>query len=106
MLMEFLEKAVTMGCDSIEIEYKDYKEWVTAFWDCVGVGIACLDSGEVKPVFKEMDDLKKRKYVILGGASYRLVFSRYKSFGEWTYRIKMKIDRTRAAGVHRYSRRA
>jgi hypothetical protein len=38
MLMEFLEKAVTIGCDAIEIEHKDHKDgswrsgiaWVTA----------------------------------------------------------------------------
>jgi hypothetical protein len=106
MLMEFLEKAVTMGCDSIEIEYKDHKEWITAFADCVGCGIGCLDSGEAKSVFEEMDDLKKRKHVILGGASYRLAFSRYESFGEWVYRIQMKIDQSQTAGKHRYSRSA
>jgi len=32
MLIEFLEKALATGCDSIEIEYKDGKQWVTAFW--------------------------------------------------------------------------
>ena len=26
MLLGFIQKAVTMGCDSIEIEYKDRKE--------------------------------------------------------------------------------
>jgi hypothetical protein len=69
MLVEFLEKAVTMGCDAIEIEYKDHKEWVTAFSDCVGCGIGCLDSGEAKSIFKEMDDLKKKKHIILSGTA-------------------------------------
>ena len=49
MLIEFLEKALAIGGDSIEIEYKNRKEWVTAFWDCVGLGIGCLDSDEAKP---------------------------------------------------------
>ena len=60
MLMEFLEKALTMGCGSIEIEYKDHKEWVFAFSGSLGAGIGCLDPDEAKPMFKEMDDLKKR----------------------------------------------
>jgi hypothetical protein len=31
MLMEFLEKALAIGADAIEIEYKDRKEWIMAF---------------------------------------------------------------------------
>jgi hypothetical protein len=82
MLMEFLEKALATGCDSIEIEYKDGKEWVTAFSDRLGCGIGCLDADEAKPMFKEMDDLKRKKEVTIGGVRYRLAFSRYESFGE------------------------
>lgn len=106
MLMEFLEKALAAGCDSIEIEYKDGKEWVTAFWDCVGYGIGCLSPDEAKPMFKEMDDLKRKKEVTIGGVRYRLAFSRYESFGEWVYRVRIKqTDRTPAARQRRYPRR-
>jgi hypothetical protein len=101
MLIGFLEKALAIGCDSIEIEYKDRQEWVTAFWDRVGYGIGCLDRDEAKPMFKEMDDLKRKKRVTIGGATYRLVFSRYESFGEWVFRIQMKMDKRRALGAHR-----
>lgn len=102
MLMEFLEKALAMGCNAIEIEYKDRKEWITAFWDCVGCGIGCLDPDEAKPILKDMDDLKRRKEVIIGGARYRLVFSQHESFGEWVYRIQMKeMDRTTTASSQR-----
>jgi hypothetical protein len=82
MLTEFLEKALATGGDSIEIEYKDGKEWVTACRDCVGFGIGALDREEAKRMFKEMDDLKKKKEVTIGGVKYRLAFSRYESFGE------------------------
>jgi hypothetical protein len=86
------------GTDSIEIEYKDGKEWVTACRDCVGVGIGALDREEAKRVFKEMDNLKKQKEVTIGGVKYRLAFSRYESFGEWVHRIRVKeMDRTPAA---------
>jgi hypothetical protein len=106
MLIEFLEKALAMGCDSIEIEYKDGKEWVMAFWDSVGYGIGCLDHDEAKPMFKEMDDLKRKKRVTIGGATYRLLFSRYESFGEWVFRIGMKMDKSGTVGQHRGARHA
>ncbi len=90
MLMEFLEKAAAIGCDEIEIEYKDRKEWITGFRGCVGCGIGCLDSDKAKLIFKDMDESKRRKEVTVGGTRYQLVFSRYESFGEWVYRIQMK----------------
>jgi hypothetical protein len=93
---------VATGCDSIEIEYKDGKEWVMGFWDRVGYGIGHLDPDEAKPMFKEMDDLKKKKEVTIGGVRYRLAFSRYENFGEWVYRIRIKqTDRTRATSQGR-----
>jgi hypothetical protein len=107
MLMEFLEKAVAAGCDSLEIEYKDGKEWVFAFSGCLGCGLGCLDSEEAKPLFKEMDDLERKKEVNMGGVTYRLTFSRYESFGEWVYRIQMRErNRTPAAGQRRHPHRA
>jgi hypothetical protein len=41
-------------------------------------------------LFKEIDELKRRKQATMGGTTYRLAFSRYQSFGEWVYRIQMK----------------
>jgi hypothetical protein len=61
MLMKFLKKGLAMGCDSIEIEYKDRKEWIFAFSGSVGYGIGCLDPDEAKSMFKEIDDLRKQK---------------------------------------------
>jgi hypothetical protein len=112
MLTEFLEKAAAIGCNEIEIEYKDRKEWITGFRGCVGWGIGCLDSDRAKPIFKDMEELKRRKEVTLGGTRYRLVFSRYESFGEWVYRIQMKKtqkkerERTTASSQRPYPRRA
>lgn len=104
MLMEFLEKAAAIGCKKIEIEYKDRKEWITGFRGCVGWGIGCLDSDQAKPIFKDMDELKRRKEVTMGGTRYRLVFSRYESFGEWVYRIQMKEMQKKERGQSTVSR--
>jgi hypothetical protein len=102
MLMDFLEKALAAGCDSIEIEYKDGKEWIMALSDCVGYGIGCLDPDAAKPLFKEMGDLKKKKEITIAGIKYRLAFSLQESFGEWVYQIHMKeIPRTPLATRHR-----
>jgi hypothetical protein len=90
MLTEFLEKAAAIGCNEIEIEYKDRKEWITGFRGSVGWGIGCLDSDKAKAIFKDMEELKRRKEVTMGGTQYQLAFSRYESFGEWVYRIQMK----------------
>ena len=106
MLMKFLEKALAIGCDSIEIEYKDRKEWIFAFSGSVGCGIGCLDPDEAKPIFKEMDDLRKRKEVTIAGTKYRLALSRYESFGEWVHRIQMKPTHTMPVKLRRHARRS
>lgn len=90
MLMEFLEKAIEIGADEIQIEYKDQKEWIFAFKGSIGVGIGSLNPDAAKPLFKEMDGLKKTKRAIIGGITYKLVFSRYESFGEWVQRIRLQ----------------
>lgn len=90
MLLHFLEKAAQMGCDSIEIEYKDGKEWICAFDGSAGVSIASLSTAEAKPLFEAVDRLKKTKEAILHGVKYRLVITAQESFGEWVYRIAWK----------------
>jgi len=89
MLMKFIEKALAIGGDSIQIEYKDRKEWITTFRGCVGFGIGSLSPDKAKTIFKEMDDLKRRKEVTIGRSRYRLVFSQQESFGEQVYWIRM-----------------
>ena len=99
MLMKFIEKALAIGGDSIQIEYKDRKEWITAFRGCVGFGIGSLSPDKAKTIFKEMDDLKRRKEVTIGRSRYRLVFSQQESFGEQVYWIRM--NRTTGSGQRR-----
>jgi hypothetical protein len=96
MLLDLLQKALKSGCNAIEIEYKDGKKWVTALHEVaegfgVGLGIASVKSNskQAKDLFKEMEELKKKKQIIVGGVKYRLVFSKYESFGEWAYKIKI-----------------
>ena len=97
-LKDYLAKAVETGAEAIEIEYKDGKDWIFAYHGPMGFGLAGLDSKEAKPLFTELDELKKKKVVTLGATEYRLRFSGYESFGEWVHRIEWKeIGRGSAA---------
>jgi hypothetical protein len=88
MLTELLEKVLRAGGDELEIEYRDRKEWFTAFNGPIGFGIGSLASEDAKPVFKEMNEL--RKQVSIGNRTYALRFPEPESFGETVYRIQMK----------------
>lgn len=90
MLVKFFEKALQIGTNAIEMEYKDGKEWVMAFRYNVGFGIGCLDVKEGRLLLKEMEEMKKKRWMTLAGKTYCLAFSEYESFGEWVYRIEMK----------------
>lgn len=98
MLLEYLQKAREVGADAIEIEYKDGKEWIFAYHYNVGAGVGSVPSNskQSEALFKELDELKKKKVVDLGGVAYRVKFSKYESFGEWTHRIEMKEARPTA----------
>lgn len=90
MLVEYLEKVITTGGDELEIEYRDRKEWFTAFKGPLGCGIGSLDSDKAKSIFEELAELRKTKRITVGNRSYTLRFRQFESFGETVYRIQMK----------------
>lgn len=90
MLVEYLQKVITAGGDELEIEYRDKKEWFTAFKGQSGCGIGSLDSDEAKPIFEELAELKKAKRITIDNRSYALRFRQFESFGETVYWIQMK----------------
>jgi hypothetical protein len=90
MLMHYLERAHEIGADAIELEHQDGRTWIYAFVGNSGVSIGSLDSGDFEIVMKEMGALKKTKQTTLGGAAFRLRFSRSESFGEWLHRIDLQ----------------
>jgi hypothetical protein len=92
MLEDLLTRAVEVGGDRIEIEHKGESRLVTAFCGSVGVGIARLDPAQWAIVFGEMKEMKKRREAVLGGKPYRLAFSRYQSFDEWVFVIRIDPD--------------
>jgi hypothetical protein len=88
----FLRIAAGMEADRIEIEYKDGENLVTAFHGPVGVGIGRIDPSEWEGFFEEMQKLRKRIKVMLGGRPRRLAFSKYESFGNWVHVIGIEAE--------------
>lgn len=93
MLNDYLGQVICAGGDALEIEYKDAKEWLTAFNGSFGIGLGCLTSIEAKPLFAEMAVLKKTRRIIVDGRTYRLRFAKRESFGEWVHRIEIHRDK-------------
>jgi len=54
MLTEFLEKAIGLNADRLEIEYKDRQELVTAFRGYLGFGVGAVDSTKRDELFAEL----------------------------------------------------
>ena len=76
MLTEFLEKAIGLNADRLEIEYKDRQELVTAFRGNLGIGIGAVDSTERDELFEDFERLRKSKRATLLGKVYRATASK------------------------------
>jgi len=92
MLTEFLEKALGLNADRLEIEYKDGQELVTAFRGDLGIGIGAVDATKSDELFEDLGRLRKAKRVTLSGEAYRLSFSESESFGETVYGMRWKRE--------------
>jgi hypothetical protein len=90
MLSEFLQKAISLNADKLEIEYKDGEEWITAFRGDTGVGIGSVDSTQSDKFIEDLEQFRKSKRLTLLGKVYRLRFYEYESFGETVYEIRWK----------------
>ena len=98
MLSDFLQKAMSLNADRLEIEYKDGEEWITAFCGDMGLGIGSVDSTKRDKLFEELEQFRKEKRVTLLGNLYRLRFSEYESFGETVYEMRWKRE-ARSSGA-------
>ena len=92
MLSEFLQKAISLNADRLEIEYKDGNEWITAFRGDMGLESGSVDSTKRDKLFNDLEQLRKSKRVALLGNVYRLTFSEYESFGETVYEMRWKRE--------------
>jgi hypothetical protein len=92
MLTAFLQKAIELNADSLEIEYKDGEELVTAFHGSLGFGIGSVGSEKRDELFEDLEQLRKSRRATVQGVVYRLSFSETESFGETVYRIRWKQE--------------
>ena len=99
MLLDFIRKAVELGADEIEIDYKDGQERISAMRGPVGVGIGTVkfSSRESEQLFVEVEALRKAKRVDLDAGSYSAKVSEFDNFGETAHGIQL----TRAKAARR-----
>lgn len=91
VLLDLVSKAIDLGADALEVEYKDGHEQCCAMKGAMGVGIASFEAGgsEGRSLREELSRMskKKRSTVNLSGDNYSLEVETYDSFGEDAFHI-------------------
>jgi selenophosphate synthetase-related protein len=86
--------ALSLGAQSIEVEYKDGREWVIANKEGIGISIANYKSSSTDA--KELRGnlyaaAKKPGRTVIGGKVYILEVGIYDSFGEDAFAVSIKL---------------
>jgi hypothetical protein len=91
MLDELLRKALEIGADELEFDHEGPDLCVTAFRGPTGFGIGSVKSNSYQScqLIDGIEALRRRKTVRVGKTICRVSVSRYESFGEWAWRIKL-----------------
>lgn len=93
LLGTLVSKAIQLGADELEIEYKDGQEMVFACKAGLGFGIAAFRSSgkEAASLLEQVRTIgKKGKNIEVFGAKYRLKVTAFDSFGETAYRVAIR----------------
>lgn len=91
-IAELITKAIELGGDGLEIEYRNGYGEITAMKGNFGFGIGEIKSSSPEGVAlrDELWSLRNRtKRVEVRGAVYKARVSAFESFGETAYRIKI-----------------
>jgi len=103
LLESLCAHALSLGAQSIEVEYKDRREWVFAHKGGIGIGIANYKSSSADA--KELrgnlySAAKKPVRTVIGGQVYILKVRVFESFGEDAFEVSIdpapKLDPTMA----------
>jgi selenophosphate synthetase-related protein len=86
--------ALSLGAQSIEVEYKDGREWVMANKEGIGISIANYKSSSTDA--KELREnlyaaAKKPGRTVIGGKVYILEVGIYDSFGEDAFTVSINL---------------
>jgi hypothetical protein len=89
-----VSKAIKLGVNELEIEYKDGCEEVFAMKHCIGVGIATFKSrseeaGLLRNELYEISERKERR-IRVGGTEYKLKVEIFDSFMEDAFRVTIE----------------
>lgn len=93
VLLELVARAIKVGADDMEIEYKNGREEVFAVSSGIGVAIVSLDSKseEARLLREELYAIAKKKRVVrISGCAYAVRARIFDSFGEDAFRVTIK----------------
>jgi hypothetical protein len=86
--------ALSLGAQSIEVEYKDGREWVIATKDGIGISIANYksSSADAKELRRNLyAAAKKPGRTVIGGKVYILKVGIYDNFGEDAFAVSINL---------------
>ena len=92
LLEDLCEHALSLGAQSIEVEYKDGREWVFACNGDIAFGTANLPSSsrEAKELRENLYAARKKPVrTAIGGQVWILKVGVYDSFGEDAFRVRI-----------------
>jgi hypothetical protein len=83
--------ALSLGAQSIEVEYKDKREWVFAKKGDISIGIANYpsSSADAKELRENLYAAKKPVRTVIGGQVYILIVHVFESFGEDAFAVSI-----------------
>ena len=93
ILEEFAAEAIRLGGEQLEVEYKDGYEELSAIAGDYGFGIGRLKSTsqEAAALRHELYQCTRHKrQIVVDGDNYELHGRTYDSFGEQTYRVRLR----------------
>ena len=93
ILEKFAAKAIRLGAEQLEVEYKDGYEELSAIAGDFGFGIGRLrsTSQEAAMLRQELYQCTRRKrQIVVDGDKYELHGRTYDSFGEQAYSVRLR----------------
>src|ERR1700680_2532015 len=83
--------ALSLAAQSIEVEYKDRREWVFAKKGDISIGIAnyASSSADAKELRENLYAAKKPVRTVIGGRVYILKVHVFESFGEDAFTVSI-----------------
>jgi len=93
ILATLASKAMELGADAFEVEYKDRHEEICAIKGSMGIGIGALPS-DSKEAIALRDELwmhrRKMNKIDIGGVNYKLKVNVFESFGETAFKVEIR----------------